>query len=106
LAKAAIDRRPGSRKRSRKQQESTSYRREATAARQASQSFAPVGDEDKRDQPAAYGAAFRVEGGIIFSRLYKSCHAAVQRDSLLFFFARACRKNGVDSERREKSFGE
>jgi hypothetical protein len=34
-----------------------------------------------------------MEGGIIFSRFVAAAHAAVQRNSLLFFFESACRKN-------------
>jgi hypothetical protein len=44
-----------------------------------------------------HGAAFRKEGGIIFSRFVAAVHTAVQRNSLVFFFA-CCRKNAGNTQ--------
>ena len=63
-----------------------------------------MGMKDKAGSTrTAHGAALRLEGGIIFSRFVAAIHAAVQRNSLLFFFARPCRKNADRMRERRKS---
>jgi hypothetical protein len=48
---------------------------------------------NKAGKTRTTGAAFLPEGGIIFLPTVPAFHAAVQRNSLLFFFSGPCRKN-------------
>jgi len=54
-------------------------------------------DVNKAGQTRATDAVFPPEGGIIFLPKVPAFHAAVQRNSLLFFFSGPCRKNEATS---------
>jgi hypothetical protein len=89
ISEGGKDRRLGSRK---QDKESTCYRRKPDR-RTWPWPDAFQGDGIyKAGSTRDIGAVFQPEGGIFFIRR-ASFHDAVQRNSLLFFFAQRCRKN-------------
>src|SRR6185312_9922607 len=88
LAKAAQDRRPGSRKQNKNQR----VIGEKPRRRCRPYGRTPVGDEDKRVNPPFRCRLPSWRAALFFPAML-TAHAAVQRNSLQFFFRCLCRKN-------------